>query len=185
MRVHAGQQLVGIERLAHIVHGAQFEPLDDVGSLGLGRQEDDRNLAPLLGGLKLPASLKAVHLRHHNVQQDEVGPYSAYHIERLAAVGGDADLVAPFLERSRQHLNIGRGVLDYEYAAAGGRRWGIHAGTSPFLLAASWSPARASAKAKSPTCRSKAANDSAGKTDRKIFLWASRHSPAVGSKLFR
>ena len=41
-----------------------------------------------------PAGLEAVHLRHHHVEEDQVGPDLLDHLQRLPAVRGDADLVA-------------------------------------------------------------------------------------------
>ena len=66
--------------------------------------------------LEPAAGLEAVHLRHHDVQQDEVGLHAGQHLERLLAVCGDTDLVAFALQNGRQGLDVGGRVIDNQNA---------------------------------------------------------------------
>jgi hypothetical protein len=120
MRVHPRQQLVGVKRLGHVVHCAELEATHDVARLGLRGQEDDRDVAPLRRSLDTRAGLETVHLRHHDVQQDQVRPHRGQHVERLSAVGGDADRVAFFPQDGGEGLDVGGGVLHDQNAAVGG-----------------------------------------------------------------
>ena len=113
MRVDPREQFMGVERFGDVIHRTQLETLDDVGGVSLRREKDDRDLAPLLGGLELAAGFKAVHLRHHHVQQDQVGLDAGQHFERLLAVRGDADLVALLFQNGRQRLDVGRRVVHH------------------------------------------------------------------------
>src|SRR5262249_28449552 len=107
-----------------------------------------------------------------------------HYVKCLLTVRSHAELVTPFFQRGRQHLDIGRRVLNDKYATAGSQRGRAHT-RSPFFFAASWIAVSASAKAKLPTCCSNTANDSPGNKDRKTSWLASRQSPAAGSKLPR
>ena len=68
---HAGRQLVGVEGLGHVVVGAQVQALGLVRRGALGRQEDDRDGAPLA---QLAHDLDAVEVEHHDVQEHDVRP---------------------------------------------------------------------------------------------------------------
>jgi hypothetical protein len=120
MRVHPRQQLVGVKGLGHIVHRAEFETAHDVAGLGFGGQEDDRNVSPVRCVLDAAAGLEPVHLRHHDVQQDQVRSHRRQHVQRLAAVGGDADRVAFFPQDGGEGLDVGGGILHDQDAAVGG-----------------------------------------------------------------
>ena len=66
---HPGQHLHGVEGLCDIVVGTHVEAVDLVGALTFGGQQDDGDVGglPQLGG-----DGDAVHLRHHDVQQDQL-----------------------------------------------------------------------------------------------------------------
>src|SRR5438045_2930309 len=69
-RADAGHQLARAERLRQVVVAAELEPEDTVDLLVLRGEKDDRHVraAP-----QPPADLGAVELRHHDVEDDEVG----------------------------------------------------------------------------------------------------------------
>ena len=46
MGVHAGQELMRVERLGDVIYGAQLKGAHDVGRIGLGGKKDDRNFSP-------------------------------------------------------------------------------------------------------------------------------------------
>ena len=61
------------ERLGDVVHCPGLESSGLILSLIHGGDEDDRNVSGSGVGLESPAHLEAVNIRHHDVQQDEVG----------------------------------------------------------------------------------------------------------------
>ena len=77
-----------VDRLAQIFVGPGLETGDDVLGIGLGRHQDDRHERQALVGLQLPADFDAVDLRHHHVEQDEIGTLLAGHRQGLFAVRG-------------------------------------------------------------------------------------------------
>src|SRR4051812_2686417 len=94
-------ELVGMERLGDVVVGTEVEALRLVGRRTLGRQQDDRDGAPLP---ELAHDLDPVEVGHHDVEQDDVRPDLLGLLERLfAAVGGD-DAEALFAEGDRDEL---------------------------------------------------------------------------------
>jgi hypothetical protein len=68
--------------------------------------------------LDLAAGLETIHLRHHDVQQHEVGTEARQEIDGLPAVGGHARLVSVVLEDGDQRLQIRRGVIHNQDATA-------------------------------------------------------------------
>ena len=98
--------------LGQVVCGPQVQPLGLVLLLAHGRDEDDRDV---LGGivlLELTADFIAVHLGHHDVQEDQVrGARGACRLERLRSVDGGHDLVVR-LEQIGQHVDVEPLVVD-------------------------------------------------------------------------
>ena len=72
-RAHAGDQRCLLERLGEIVVAAGLEAMDDVARVGFGGHEDDRDEAKRCIPLELLQHRDAVELRHHDVEQDEIG----------------------------------------------------------------------------------------------------------------
>ena len=66
----AGGQLLGDERLGHVVVGARLEPSHDIVGVGPRRHDDDGHRALAAQGA---AALEAVHARQHEVDQGDVG----------------------------------------------------------------------------------------------------------------
>ena len=69
-RAHARHQLVDAERLGDVVVGARVERFDLRALLALHRQHDDRHARHLADA---PAQLDAVHVRHVQIGDDELG----------------------------------------------------------------------------------------------------------------
>ena len=82
-------------------------------SLGLGqrRQEDDGGVASARVLLQARARLEAVHLRHHDVQHDEVGDDTLGDRQRVLAALGDEQPIAVPVERLVQDLEVRRIVV--------------------------------------------------------------------------
>ena len=108
-RPKPGEQLVHAERLRDVVVGAGVEGGDLVGLRIAGRQDEDRDRAPL----PQPADdLDAVHPREAEVEDDDVGSVVGRQLQRRLAGGGQVDLVAPGPQVGRQRPEDGRFVVD-------------------------------------------------------------------------
>ena len=114
--LHPGGQLQGAEGLGHVVVGPPAQA-DDLGLLVVnGREHDHRYIAGLVVRLELHEHLPAVHLGHHDVEDNEVGIGLRDHVQALLSVRGQEDLVVIQLEVELDHVGDGRIVLDEEYA---------------------------------------------------------------------
>ena len=105
-----------VERLRHVVVGAQLEPDDRVDVVGPRGQHEDR-------GRPAPADL-ATHLepvdpRQHQVQDDEVRVVAGVERERLVPVASRDHREALFLEVEPEQLHDVRLVIDDEDAFHG------------------------------------------------------------------
>ena len=89
--VDAGDELLHLKGLDHVVVRPHLQALDAVEHLTLGRQHDDGYLAGLPD---LGADGPAVHHRQHDVQQDQVRHLLLEFLDGLSAVSGDADVKA-------------------------------------------------------------------------------------------
>ena len=74
-----------IEWLGDVVIGPQVKPLDAVAHLGLDRDHDHRHRRNLA---QQAQRLEAVHLRHGNIHDHQVGQILTHAIERGEAVRG-------------------------------------------------------------------------------------------------
>ena len=85
---HPHAQLGAIHGLGEKVLGAGAQPEHPGVAIVQGGDHDDGNV---LGGevaLDLARHLVAVHARHHDVEQDQVGRLLRHHGERFLAAGG-------------------------------------------------------------------------------------------------
>jgi hypothetical protein len=67
----ARDQFLHAERLRHIVVGAELQRLDDAGLVGAARQDQDRQIEPLLA--PFAQQVMAGHVGQAEIEQDEVG----------------------------------------------------------------------------------------------------------------
>ena len=136
MRLDAGVQFFHLERLGEVVHPADGERLHLVQLLGEGADEDDGDPLERVVGLEVFAHLVAVHLRHVDVEQDQVRGIASGRQQRQLAAGDGADLIPAVLEHAGQHLEIGGGVVHDQDA-------GGSAGATLRLLRIQWGLPRA------------------------------------------
>ena len=73
MRFHALDEERRGKRLGDVIQGAQFKPRDLAFGIGLGGQENDRDVAGRRIAFQTPDRFKAVHVGHVDVEQDEFG----------------------------------------------------------------------------------------------------------------
>jgi hypothetical protein len=132
----ARDELLGLERLDHVVVRAGLQAHDDVDGVGLGGEHDDRDAGL---GADRAADVDAVGAGQHQVEQHEVRLVLAEHGERLVAVGAQGRLVALAAQDDAEHLGQGGVVVDDQHAA-------LHAVTHPR------SPSCARRRALHPSC---------------------------------
>ena len=96
-------ELLALHRLGDVVGCAGVEALPAIVLHGLGGQGDDRQLAELRQLADRPRRLVAVHLRHHDVHQDDVDVRRpAEDVQRLPAVLGREHVHPPVLQHAGQ-----------------------------------------------------------------------------------
>jgi hypothetical protein len=116
-RPDACDQLLGVERLDHVIVGAGLETLDHIGGVGLRREHDDRHTGL---GPDEPAYLDAVEAGQHQVEQYEVGLRIAKDLERLRAIGAEDGLEALGPQHDADHLGERGVIVDYQNASVHG-----------------------------------------------------------------
>ncbi len=110
------QLAVALPRLADVVVRALAEPLEPVVLFLLGGQHDDRDVARAVVRAQAMAGLEAVHARHHDVEEHEVGLLAQADLERLLSVLGDEHRVAFALEDESDRFANPRLVVGDENA---------------------------------------------------------------------
>ena len=92
-RAHAAAELVDRKRLRDVVVGAELEPDHLVQLVVAGGEHDDRHRA---AGAEPLADLEPIHVRQHDVEDDEIRVLGRKAIESLLTVegGDDAETVA-------------------------------------------------------------------------------------------
>src|SRR5262249_34865381 len=118
-RPDAGEQLVEVERLDHVVVRAGVEPGDAVLDRVARGQHQDRYVGG--AGAQPTADLDAVEPGQHHVEHDQVGQPIARRGERVRSVLGGLDLVALEAEPPSEHRQDPRVVVDDEQARPRGR----------------------------------------------------------------
>ena len=108
----------GVDRLDDEVDGAEFEATCLVAGVVMRRDEDDGNVTRQRVGLELAANLEAIHARHHDVEQDQVGPVLAADLQGLGAAQGLEHAVIR-RERLVEHLDVERLVVDHQQGVPG------------------------------------------------------------------
>src|SRR5439155_9764972 len=102
----------GVERLGHVVVGAEVEASLHLRRLCLGGQENDGHVLRARVGASCFEHLETVELRHHDVDHDRVGPLLADGAQSLVAVAGGDDREALHLEVDLEQLEDHRVVVD-------------------------------------------------------------------------
>jgi hypothetical protein len=117
--VHAGQQLVRVERLHDVVVAAEAEAGDPIERLRAhARDEDDRQpLAEL--GAQLAADVVAAHAREVDVQEDEARPLQQGRAECVFPRRRLADGIAPAPEHLHYESAKALVVIDNEHGGRG------------------------------------------------------------------
>ena len=108
--VDARDQLILVERLGHVVVGAEAQALDLVLDAGEAGQDQDRSLD--LGDPQRPQNLETGHVRQVQVEQDDVVVVEFAKVDTLFAEIRRVDVEALGLEHQLNRLRCGAIVLD-------------------------------------------------------------------------
>ena len=108
----------------HVVVGAQFEARGDAVDLVDRGDHHDRKVLPPRVALDRAQHRDAIHLRHHDVEKDDVERVAAKHAQGLTSALGHQHRVPLVHQPAPQQLAIVGVVVDDEdgAAACGGRR---------------------------------------------------------------
>ena len=134
MRFDTRVQFFHLKRLGDVIHSAGGKRLYLVQLLGESADEDDGNPLELVIRFEVFAHFVAVHLRHIDVQQDQVRGIASRREQRQLAAGNGADFIPAVLEHAGQHLEIGGGVVHDQNAG------GLPGATSCLLRIHEWLP---------------------------------------------
>src|SRR6478609_1257808 len=107
-----GGELLGLERLHHVVVGARLQAQHHVDGVGLRGEHDDRDagLTP-----DLLAHVQPGHPRQHQVQQDQVRVHVPERLECLRPVPDDGGVEALPAQHDGQHLGESGVVVDHQH----------------------------------------------------------------------
>ncbi len=125
-RLHDGQA----DGLGDIIHRSQLKATGLIGHIAFAGDENHRNIPRRLVCLQMAAHLVTIHVRHHHIQQNQIGMLGARHFQRLGAAGGDGDAIA-VPQLGHQRLDVGRYVIH-------GQNAGLDRGG--MIVMHSWSP---------------------------------------------
>jgi hypothetical protein len=89
---HARHERGVVEGLRQEIVGAGVEPLEAVARLVERGHHHDRQMRRERRVLEPPADLEAVHVRHHHVEEDDIGKALLADRERVRAVHGGGDV---------------------------------------------------------------------------------------------
>ncbi len=112
--VDAGDQLFAVERLGHVIVGAETEAADLAVHLGNAREDQDRRLH--LGDAQFLEHVVTVHVREVEVEQDDIVIIQLAQIEALFAKIGRIDIEAFGGQHELDRFCCGRLVFDQQYS---------------------------------------------------------------------
>ena len=112
VRSHARMDFFELEWLSYIVHTADGKRLDLVNCLTQRANEDDRYFFQPVVCFQLFAYFISIHLRHQDIQQDEIRRFYLSHLQRKFTTWHRTHLVSLFLQHSRKELQVSRCVID-------------------------------------------------------------------------
>src|SRR5207253_8016535 len=109
-----------VDRLRQEVVGAGLEAAQPVGDIGQRRHHDDGNVGGLRVGLQPATDLETVHLRHHDVEQDEIGQLGGGDRQRARPVRAGQDIEILARELRLEQLDVYLDIIDDQDAGGHG-----------------------------------------------------------------
>src|SRR5450830_16928 len=137
----ARQQIALVIRFADEIVRAALQPANHVLRIRERGHQDDRYILQLFIGFDRLAQFVAIHLRHHDVTDDQCGLLSLRGCQCQLAVSRDGHLVAVLFEQETELFGLGAAVLGDENADAVVVLFGFHRWLSFLLFAKSVSAA--------------------------------------------
>jgi hypothetical protein len=113
-RPHAADELAWAEGLGDVVVGSELQASNAVILLALGRKHNHRDARDLADQAQ---RLEAVEVRHHHVEQDQIGQAVAQLLQRSCAGGRFEDLKTVVFEVEPDEVDDARLVVDNQDAA--------------------------------------------------------------------
>jgi hypothetical protein len=122
--VDAGQQVVFVVGFAHVEIHADFLGMQAVLVGGARGDHDDRDVPQALVAANVARQFEAVHARHFDVQQHDVGHHVDQLLERIDAVLGGQHMVAVAGQQPAADLAHRQRIVDHHHGrrGAGSRR---------------------------------------------------------------
>ena len=117
-RPHARLHLQHLERLGEVIVRARLEAARLVLHFFERGEKHDRHFGGLRHLAQAPADFVAVHARHHDVEQHQVGRRARGDLQRHLAVQREAELVVG-LQALDQDVEVGLGIVHQQHAAVG------------------------------------------------------------------
>jgi hypothetical protein len=111
-RLHPGNELARVERLRHVIVGADLEPDDLVDVLVACRQHQDRDVLALPDP---PADVDAVHVGKHQVEHDQRRLFQLDLCERVSSRADGLDPVPGVLQVERDERSDRGLILDDQH----------------------------------------------------------------------
>ena len=112
--LHPGDKSDLADRLRQKIVSAAFEAPDAVLGLIQRRYHDDRHMRRPRIRLERRTHIEAAHVRHHDIEQDEVDTFPEGSIERFAAVRRRAHVKILSLQTRLEQPHIGGDIVDNE-----------------------------------------------------------------------
>ena len=103
-RAHTGAQFDPIKRLGDKIIRTHLQPLDAGFGVVERRNHNNRHIVQARVGAQTPTDFVAIHPRHHNVQQDQVG------VERRRARQPGRAIGSNLQPISLRHQQTGQGI---------------------------------------------------------------------------
>jgi len=112
VRLHSRQDLLRLKRFGHVVHASGGKG-PHLALRVVQRADEDHGNFPEAFILFQPAAyFKTVHLRHHDVEQNQIGFFPFERAERRFSAGEDQHLVPFFVQHRPKKFEVGRGIVD-------------------------------------------------------------------------
>ena len=110
---HASENFVNLKRFGDVVHPTHFKSVNFIGGIVEGTDKNHRNIASVGRCFQPPTHFVAIHFRHSNIEQNQVGGNDFHRLQRPATVGGLADFITVIAQHLREQAQvIGRIVHD-------------------------------------------------------------------------
>jgi hypothetical protein len=108
---NAGKNLLGLNRLRDVIDRSELETGDLILHFSECRKENNHDIASRSIGFDRAADFKAIHLRHHDVKQNQIRMSPFRDLERGLAVGCDENPITCPLQDADKNLNVDGAVV--------------------------------------------------------------------------